>query len=90
MPISGISPDSEPSATKLAQITDLVTTKGITTVYSETLVDPKFAETVASATGASVATLDPIEGVTEASAGTDYFEIMRSNLATLRVGQGCV
>ena len=89
VPISGLSPDVEPSAAQLAAVSDLVRRDGITTVYSETLVDPKFAQTVAAETGAALATLDPIEGVTETSAGSDYREIMRSNLATLRVGQDC-
>jgi zinc transport system substrate-binding protein len=36
-----------------------------------------------------MATLDPIEGLTKASAGKDYFGVMRSNLKALRAGQGC-
>jgi zinc transport system substrate-binding protein len=44
---------------------------------------------VARSTGATLATLDPIEGITDASAGSDYFEIMRSNLAALQQGQRC-
>ena len=48
------------------------------------------AQTIASETGAHVAVLDPIEGVSsDAPAGTDYFTIMRANLATLRAGQEC-
>ena len=63
--------------------------EGVSTIYQETLVEPKFAQTVATSTGAALATLDPIEGITTESAGKDYFEVMRSNLATLRAGQGC-
>ncbi len=87
--ISGISPEAEPSAMALKEISDLVRTDGITTIYQETLVEPHFAETVAGSTGATLATLDPIEGISETSAGSDYFEIMRSNLAVLEKGQGC-
>ena len=50
---------------------------------------PAIADTVASETGAATAVLDPIEGLTAKSAGTDYFQVMRSNLATLVKGQGC-
>ena len=64
-------------------------TDGVTTIYQETLVEPHFAQTVADSTGAKVATLDPLEGITDASAGKDYFEVMRSNLATLQQGQDC-
>jgi zinc transport system substrate-binding protein len=87
--ISGLSPDLEPSGARLAEIADFVKAHGVRTIYAETLVEPAFAETVSRSTGASVATLDPIEGLTTASAGRDYLEVMRSNLATLRAGQGC-
>jgi zinc transport system substrate-binding protein len=87
--ITGISPESEPSAAGLKAVSDLVSSAGVTTIYQETLVEPHFAQTVAQSTGAKVATLDPIEGITSASAGRDYFEVMRSNLVSLREGQGC-
>jgi zinc transport system substrate-binding protein len=87
--ITGISPDAEPSGSGLKQISDLVRSHGVTTIYQETLVEPHFAETVAGSTGAAVATLDPLEGITTASAGTDYFEVMRSNLTALQKGLGC-
>jgi zinc transport system substrate-binding protein len=87
--ITGVSPEAEPSAAALKAVGDLVRSTGVTTIYQETLVEPHFAETVASSTGAEVKTLDPIEGITTESAGADYFEVMRSNLATLRVGQEC-
>ena len=89
VPIAGLSPDVEPSAAQLAQVADFVKAHGVTTIYAETLVEPAFAETVAKSTGAHVATLDPIEGLTSTSAGHDYVEVMRSNLATLEAGQGC-
>lgn len=87
--ISGISPDAEPSAAALQEISDLVRDEGVTTIYQETLVEPKFAETVATSTGVRLATLDPIEGITSESAGKDYFEVMRSNLRALQQGLGC-
>lgn len=87
--IAGLSPEVEPSAAGLKAINDLVRTDGVTTVYQETLVEGRFAETVATSTGAKLATLDPIEGINDKSAGSDYFEVMRSNLLALRQGQGC-
>jgi zinc transport system substrate-binding protein len=36
-----------------------------------------------------VLTADPLEGITDASRGRDYLEVMRANLATLRAGQEC-
>jgi zinc transport system substrate-binding protein len=87
--ITGVSPEAEPSAAALKAVGDLVRSAGVTTIYQETLVEPHFAQTVAESTGAEVATLDPIEGITSASVGTDYFEVMRSNLVALRDGQEC-
>jgi zinc transport system substrate-binding protein len=89
VPIAGLSPDVEPSGAQLAEVADFVKAHGVTTIYAETLVEPAFAETVARSTGARLATLDPIEGLTSTSAGHDYLEVMRSNLATLKAGQGC-
>ena len=87
--INGISPDQEPNATELAAVSNYARAHGVTTVYTETLASPAIAATVARESGARVATLDPIEGLTKQSAGKDYFEVMRSNLTALRAGQGC-
>ncbi|MGL5865626.1 MAG: metal ABC transporter substrate-binding protein [Dermatophilaceae bacterium] len=87
--IAGVSPDAEPDAATIRELAEHVKEHGVSTVYSETLVDPALAQTVARETGAKVAVLDPIEGLTDASAGKDYLEVMRSNLTTLRTGQEC-
>ena len=87
--IAGLSPDSEPDATTLRELAAHVAEHGVTTVYSETLLDPALAETLARETGATVAVLDPLEGLTDASAGADYLEVMRDNLRILEQGQGC-
>jgi zinc transport system substrate-binding protein len=87
--IAGLTPESEPSAAQVRDLVQHVRETGVTTVYAETLVDPSLAETIAREAGAEVRVLDPIEGITDASAGSDYFEIMRTNLETLREGQGC-
>ncbi len=89
VPIAGADPEQEPSARALADVVATVRETGTTTVYTETLVDPKFAETVAASAGARLAVLDPVEGVTASSPGSTYPEIMRANLATLRTGQQC-
>lgn len=87
--ISWLSPSAEPSPAAQAEITELVRERGVTTVYTETLVDPAVAETVATEAGARTAVLDPLEGLTDESAGSDYLEVMRANLATLQEGQSC-
>lgn len=87
--IAGISPDTEPNAASLEAISQLVRKDGVTTIYQETLVAPQLARTVADSTGATVATLDPIEGITGSSAGKDYFAVMHSNLTAIQKGLGC-
>lgn len=87
--ISGLDPDAEPDPGAIAEVADLVRDRGVTTVYSEVLVDPAVAQTVAAEAGAQTAVLDPVEGITDASAGEDYPAVMRANLETLREGQQC-
>lgn len=86
--ISGLTPDAEPSPAKIAEVADFVRANGVTTLYYETLVDPKVAQTVAAETGAATAVLDPLEGIAEGSTG-DYLTVMRQNLETVRKGQSC-
>lgn len=87
--INGLSPSQEPKAAALAAVSAYAKAHGVTTIYAETLASPAIAQTVAKESGATMATLDPIEGLTERSSGKDYFEVMRSNLKALRAGQGC-
>ena len=84
--ISGITPDAEPSPAHLAAVADVVRSEGVSTVYSETLVDPKTAQTLADEVGVRTDVLDPIEGI---AADSTYDSVMRANLATLRQGQEC-
>jgi zinc transport system substrate-binding protein len=90
--IAGLEPDTEPSAARLAELADLARDQGVTTIFTEELVSPKVAETVArEAGGLKVETLSPLESLTEeqADAGDDYFSVMRANLAELRGALGC-
>lgn len=84
--IAGLTPESEPSAQALADLTTFVRNNGVTTVYSETLVDPAVAETVAAEAGVKTAVLDPLEGPPPSG---DYLTAMRTNLQTVRQGQSC-
>lgn len=87
--VTGLVPNSEPSAARLAEISAIVEESQATTVYSEVLLGADIAETVAGETGATVRVLDPIEGITDSSPGGDYLEVMRANLESLREGQDC-
>jgi zinc transport system substrate-binding protein len=89
--ITGLSPEAEPEPGELAHVVSLVRERGVTTIYFETLVSPRIAETVARETGAKTAVLDPIEGLTqdEVARGENYFTRMRANLSALQQGLGC-
>lgn len=84
--ISGLSPDAEPTPQDLAQVVRFARAHGVTTIFFETLVDPRVARTVAAEVGARTALLDPVEGVQ----GTDdYLSVMRRNASALHQALGC-
>jgi zinc transport system substrate-binding protein len=89
--ITGLSPEAEPSARRLAELKDLVEKEGITTIFAEELVSPKVAETLADEAGITVEVLDPLESLTDeqVAAGEDYVSVMRENLAILRGALDC-
>ncbi|MEU8296944.1 metal ABC transporter substrate-binding protein [Micromonospora sp. NPDC048909] len=86
--ITGLSPDVEPSPQRLAEVIEEAREHKATTIFFETLVSPKVAETIAGQVGARTAVLDPIEGLADGS-GSDYLSVMRTNLQTLRTALGC-
>jgi zinc transport system substrate-binding protein len=90
-PITGVSPESEPDPRRLDELARLVEAEGVTTIFTETLVSPAVAETLAREVGVGTAVLDPLEGLTaeQAAAGEDYASVMRRNLAALREALGC-
>jgi zinc transport system substrate-binding protein len=90
-PITGLSPEAEPDPRRLADLVALVEADGTTTIFTETLVSPKVAQTLASEAGVTTAVLDPLEGLTtqEVAAGADYLSVMRRNLSILRKALGC-
>jgi zinc transport system substrate-binding protein len=87
--ISGLSPGAEPTPADLARLEDLVRRDGVTTVFSERLASSKMADTLASDLGLDTAVLDPIEGLSDETAGESYLSLMAQNLAALQEANGC-
>lgn len=89
--ITGLAPDAEPSAQRLAELKGLVERRGVTTIFTEDLVSPKVAETLAEEAGVQTAVLHTVEGLTdeEVTAGDDYGSQMQENLSILRTALGC-
>ncbi|MGW0880651.1 metal ABC transporter substrate-binding protein [Streptomyces sp. NPDC002671] len=86
--ISGLDPESEPSAERVKDLEKLAKADGVSTVFYETLVSDKTAKTVAGDAGLGTDVLDPIEGITKKSRGTDYFSVQAANLKALQQALG--
>ncbi|GAA2335082.1 metal ABC transporter substrate-binding protein [Streptomyces kunmingensis] len=86
--ISGLDPESEPSAARVKDLQKMAKADGVTTVFYETLVSDKTAKTLASDAKLKTDVLDPIEGITDKSKGDDYLQVMESNLAALQKALG--
>ena len=87
--IGGLSPEAEPSPARIAEVHDQAREHQITTIFYETLVSPAVAESIAGDLGLRTDVLDPIEGITDQSRGSDYVAVMRSNLAALQRANEC-
>ena len=85
--ISGLDPDSSPSPARLAEIAQIAKDQGVTTIFTEALIDPKVAQTLADDLGITTAVLDPIESQTDAS--KDYAATMNSNIDALTKALDC-
>ncbi|MFG3708893.1 metal ABC transporter substrate-binding protein [Micromonospora sp. NPDC047670] len=85
--ITGLSPENEPSPQRLAEVIEEAREHKATTIFFETLVSPKVAQTIADQVGAKTAVLDPLEGLS--TDGGDYLSVMRTNLQTLRTALSC-
>ncbi|MGO4271293.1 zinc ABC transporter substrate-binding protein, partial [Paenibacillus sp. TAF58] len=58
----------------------------VQTIFFETLVEPKVAQTIAKEIGAKIDVLNPIEGLTDddKKKNLDYIGIMKNNLEGLK------
>lgn len=87
--VSGLSPDAEASPARIAEVQQEAKTHGITTIFFETLTSPAVAQAIAGDLGLRTDVLDPIEGITPDSRGSDYLSVMAANLAALRKANAC-
>jgi zinc transport system substrate-binding protein len=91
VPISGMSPDEEPSPRQLAEVINYVKNNDIKYIFFESLVSPKLSDTIAKETGAKTLVLNPIEGLTdeEIANGKNYLTEMENNLNNLKIALQC-
>ncbi|MGW3644905.1 metal ABC transporter substrate-binding protein [Streptomyces sp. NPDC000878] len=86
--ITGVDPESEPSAARMKELQEEAKADGVTTVFYETLVSDKTAKTLAEDANLRTDVLDPLEGITEKSRGDDYIAVMEANLKALQTALG--
>ncbi|PNE42241.1 metal ABC transporter substrate-binding protein [Streptomyces noursei] len=86
--ISGLDPESEPSANRIKDLHTLAQEHHVSTVFFETLANPATAKTLAGDLHLKTDVLDPLEGITDKSRGKDYFSVVRANLAALQKALG--
>ncbi|MEK0317812.1 metal ABC transporter substrate-binding protein [Cohnella sp. 56] len=86
VPIAGLSPEQEPSPASMADIAEFAKQHQVKTIFFETLVEPKVAQTVADEIGAKTDVLNPLEGLTDEDRknNLDYIGIMKNNLEALK------
>lgn len=79
--IAGISPDQEPSPRQLSEIQDFVKTYRVKTIFTESNLSSKVADTLVKSTGVSLKTLNPLEA--DPQNDKSYLDNLEENLAVL-------
>ncbi|HEX7126343.1 MAG TPA: zinc ABC transporter substrate-binding protein [Thermodesulfobacteriota bacterium] len=91
VPIQGLSPEAEPTPRRLAELVAFVKRRGIRYVFTETVVNPRAAETLARESGAGTLVLHTLETLSQAEVaqGKTYLGVMAENLRALATGLEC-
>lgn len=84
--ISGLSPEEEPSASRLAELKEYVSKNDISYIYFEENTNSKVAETLAKEANVKTLVLNPLESLSEKQikAGESYLTVMKENLTALK------
>lgn len=82
VPISGLSPEEEPNAQRLAELKDFAKEHDISVIYFEETASKKVADTLASEIGAKTEVLSTLEVLSKEDEdnGLDYIKVMERNL----------
>ena len=84
--IAGVTPDQEPTPSRLAELKDFVNKNKIKVIYFEENASSKVAETLSKETGVKLEVLNPLESLTseQIKAGENYISVMEENLKALK------
>lgn len=90
--IAGLSPENEPDANRLKEISKIVDKENIDVIFTEEVVSKKVAKVLAKESGVKTEILSPIEGLSEEQqkGDEDYFSLMETNLKRLSSALRCV
>lgn len=91
LPITGLSPEEEPSPLRMTRIIRDARARGIRHVFTEPLVSARLAGTIAREIGAVTLPFHPFDGLTrdEMEAKRGYISVMDENLHNLRLALSC-
>lgn len=89
--VYGLSPNTEPTPRRMAEIITLSKRLGVQAVYFEELVSDKLAKAIAEEAGAKTLVLNPGHNLTsqQMAGQVTFLKLMESNLENLKEGLGC-
>jgi zinc transport system substrate-binding protein len=90
--IYGIAPESELAPQDMEKVINIAKANKVKMIFSEDLVDPRLADTLATEVGAQVKILSPLEGLknqTEQQEGITFLDKWYQNLDNLKVALEC-
>ena len=84
--VTGLSPEEEPTPSRLAELKKYIQKEQIHTIYFEENASAKVAKTLAKETGVRLLVLNPLESLTkdQLADGEDYLSVMQANLQALQ------
>jgi zinc transport system substrate-binding protein len=88
---SAVNADAEPTPSRMAELVKLLRANGLKYVYSEELLSPRSAETLAREAGATVLLLHGAHNISrdDLVKGVTFISLMKKNLEQLRIGLEC-
>lgn len=89
--LSGVSAESEPSASRMTAMVRLIRQSGVRYLFAEELLSPRLTDVLASEAGVSVLKLHGAHnlGRDDFQSGISFIKLMEQNLANLQKGLSC-
>ncbi len=90
--LSGVSSDSEPSASRMVNLIGEIRASGVQHLFAEELLSPRLTETLAKEAGVEVLMLHGAHNLSrdDLARGVSFFDLMDRNLERLQKGLRCV